>query len=170
MEHRADLVNTLSTDCTHIKQFPACRSWVFSFILWYDDVITWKHFPCYWPFVRGIHRSPVNSPHKGQWRWALMFSLICAWRNGWINNGEAGDLRRHRAHCDVVVMIWVGTFTCTLFLPDPSQTKRDKVRVGKLSEMVSHCYLHMYRTLPWSRIHNKQMILSVIPCAFMEPF
>ena len=37
----------------------------------------WKHFPHYWPFVRGIHRSPANSPHKGQWRGALMFSLIC---------------------------------------------------------------------------------------------
>ena len=63
-----------------------------------------KHFPRYWPFVRGIHRSPVNSPHKGQWRRALTFSLICAWINGWINNGEAGDLRRHRAHYDVSVM------------------------------------------------------------------
>ena len=44
--------------------------------LLHDDVIKWKHFPRYWPFVRGIHRSPVNSPHKGQWRGALMFSLI----------------------------------------------------------------------------------------------
>ena len=52
----------------------------------------------------GIHRSPVNSPHKGQWRGALMFSLICAWINGWENNGEAGDLRRHRAHYDVTAM------------------------------------------------------------------
>ena len=43
-----------------------------------DDVIKWKHFPRYWPFVRGIHRSPVNSSHKGQWPGALMFSLICA--------------------------------------------------------------------------------------------
>ena len=58
----------------------------------------------YWPFVRGIHRGPVNSPHKGQWRGALMFSLICVWINGWVNNGEAGDLRRHRAHYDVIVM------------------------------------------------------------------
>ena len=33
----------------------------------HDGVIKWKHFPRYWPFVRGIHRSPVNSPHKGQW-------------------------------------------------------------------------------------------------------
>ena len=54
--------------------------------------------------MRGIHRSPVNSPHKGQWRVTLMFSLICAWINGWVNNGEAGNMRRHRAHYDVIVM------------------------------------------------------------------
>ena len=70
----------------------------------HDDVIKWKHFPRYWPFVRGIHRSPVNSPHKGQWHGALMFSLICVWIHGWVNNGEAGDLRRYRAHYDVAVM------------------------------------------------------------------
>ena len=62
----------------------------------------WRHemeaFPRYWPFVRGIHGSPVNSPHKGQWCGALMFPLICAWINGWANNREAGDLRRHRTH------------------------------------------------------------------------
>ena len=46
-------------------------------LIHHDDVIIWKHFPRYWPFVRGIHRQPVNSPHKGQWRGALMFSLIC---------------------------------------------------------------------------------------------
>ena len=44
----------------------------------HDDVIKWKHFPRYWPFVWGIHRSPVNFPHKGQWHEALTFSLICA--------------------------------------------------------------------------------------------
>ena len=48
---------------------------------------------------------PVNSTHKGQWRGALMFSLICAWINPWVNNGEAGDLRRYRAHYDVIVMV-----------------------------------------------------------------
>ena len=72
--------------------------------LWHDDVIKWKHFPRHWPFVRGIHRSPVNSPHKGEWRRALMFSLICAWINGTVNNREARDLRRYRAHNDVTVM------------------------------------------------------------------
>ena len=70
----------------------------------HDDVIKWKHFPLYWPFVRGIHRSPVNSPHKGQWRGALMFSLICGWINSWVNDQEVGELRRHHAHYDITVM------------------------------------------------------------------
>ena len=71
----------------------------------HNDVIKWKHSPRYWLFVRGIHRSPVNSPpHEGQWRGALMFSLIYVWINGWVNNREAGDLRRYRAHYDVTVM------------------------------------------------------------------
>ena len=71
----------------------------------HDDVIKWKHFPRNWPFVQGIHRSPVNSPRKGQWRGALMFSLICVWISDWVNNREAGDLRRYLAHYDVIVMI-----------------------------------------------------------------
>ena len=70
----------------------------------HDDVIKWKHFPRYWPFVRGIYRSPVNYPHKGQWRRGLMFSLICVWIHGWVYNREAGDLRRYRCHYDVIVM------------------------------------------------------------------
>ena len=72
----------------------------------HDDVIKWKHFPPYWPFVRGIHRSPVvNSPHKGQWRGAFMFSLISGRKNCWVNNRDAGDLGRYRAQYDVIVMI-----------------------------------------------------------------
>ena len=82
------------------RQWPLCSG----INVLHDDVIKWKHFPRYWPFVRGIHRSPVNSMHKGQWRGDLMFSLICARLNGRVNNGEAGDLRRHRAHYDVIVM------------------------------------------------------------------
>ena len=49
--------------------------------------------------------SPVNSLHKGQWRGSLMFSLICARTNGWVNHRYAGDLRRHLGHYDVIVMI-----------------------------------------------------------------
>ena len=73
-------------------------------IIAHDDVIKWKHFPRYWPFVRGIHRSSVNSPHKGQWRGALIISLICFWTNGWVNKRGANELKHHRAHYDVIVM------------------------------------------------------------------
>ena len=70
----------------------------------------WRHqmetFSALLALVRGIHRWPVNSQHKGQWRTAFMFCLICAWINGWVNNRrEADELRRHRAHNDATAMI-----------------------------------------------------------------
>ena len=71
---------------------------------------TWWHhqmetFSVLLTLCAGNHRSLVNSPHKGQWRGALMFSLICAWINAWVNNHEARDLRRHHAHYDVIRMV-----------------------------------------------------------------
>ena len=119
---------------------PSAKSWPFRFGLslllvqgvdvflaiisgqFHDDVIKWKHFPRYWPFVRGIHRSPVNSPHKGQWHGALMYFWSTPWINGWVNNREAGDLRRHRAHYDVNVMSQITCMTLAsswaIFLTD----------------------------------------------------
>ena len=81
-------------------------SWNFKYqlnkkIYKHDDVIKWKHFPRNWLFVWGI---PVNSPHKGQWRGALVFSLICVWINDWVNTRAARDLRRYRVHYDVTVI------------------------------------------------------------------
>ena len=64
----------------------------------HDDVIKCEHFPHYWLFVRRIHCT------NGQWRWALMFPLICIWIHGWVNNGEAGDLRCHCSHYDITVI------------------------------------------------------------------
>ena len=68
----------------------------------------WRHqmetFSALLALCAGNSPVPVNSPHKGQWRGALMFSLIYAWINDWANNREAGDLRRHRGHYDVIVM------------------------------------------------------------------
>ena len=96
----------MSTHTGHLKLFhknkkaPGC---LFVDMTWWRH--QWKHCPRYWPFVRWIHRTPANSPHKGQCRRALRFSLICVWINGWVNNREAGDLRRYRAHHDVIVMI-----------------------------------------------------------------
>ena len=87
------------------------NSFDFWLLPWHDDVIKLEHFPRYWPFVRGIHRSPVNSPHKGLWCGVLMLSLICAWINRWVNNRDAGDWRRHHAHYDVIVM---GSRSCRM--------------------------------------------------------
>ena len=109
----------------------------------HDDVIKWKHFPRYWPFVRGIHRSPVNSPHKGQWCGALMFSLICVWINGGVNNREAGDLGRYRAHYDVTVMIKstlaqtiTGRRTSDKLLSEPMMTKFTDVYIHYRAVMI----------------------------------
>ena len=86
-------------------------------------MMTSSNFPRHWPFVRGIHRSPVNAPHKGQWPryWPFVnqlagrfssqrpetriFSLTCAWTNAWSNNRDAGGLRRQHAQYDVTVMV-----------------------------------------------------------------
>ena len=67
-------------------------------------VNTHRHIYIYIGPLRGIHRWRLNSLHKGQWRGALMFSLIYAWINGWVNSRGTGDLRRHRAHYGVSVM------------------------------------------------------------------
>ena len=66
----------------------------------HHDVMKWKHFLLLWGEYTGHLWI-----HKGQWRGALIFSLISAWTNGWVNNRDASDLRRHRAHYSVTVMI-----------------------------------------------------------------
>ena len=82
-----------------------CDCWrrrrsTFSFYL-FESGTKWMR---YCPFMRGLHQPPVDSLHKGQWREALMFSLICAWTNGWANDPDACDLRRLRAYYDVTVI------------------------------------------------------------------
>ena len=115
-------ISPIAKHLTSSKPFAGNVGELLNDVIWHgntschDDVIKRKHFSRYWLFVRGIHRSPVNSPYKGQWRGALIFSMICAWINGWVNNREAGDLRRHRAHYDDIVM-W-----CFLWC-QPGETK-----------------------------------------------
>ena len=138
-------------------------------VLWKDKSLKWRMnrialkvlsriwrrhqmetFPRYWPFVRGIHRSPVNSPHKGQWRGALMFSLIYAWTNGWLNNQYAGDLRRHRAHYDVTVMRWLGTYMQYLWYPNSVYfISANKRSFGFFSNKILR-----FRKLKWPCVHN----------------
>ena len=75
LHHQWAWRNTMIIDITYM--ISVVTGWDFAHVTLHDnqkhdDVIKWKHFPHYQPFVRGIHRSPVNSPHKGQWRGALM--------------------------------------------------------------------------------------------------
>ena len=82
---------------------------------WPGMMTSWKHFPRSWPFVRGIHRLPVNSHHKGQKRGGLIF-LYAHWINGWVNNREAGDLRSHRTHYDVIMALCVARVQVAMLL------------------------------------------------------
>ena len=96
----------------------------------HDDAMTspswWRHqmetFSAQLALCAGNSPVPVNSPHKGQWRGALMFTLICVWINGWVNNREAGDLRRYRGHYDVIVMLLRETTSHECGLADPPTT------------------------------------------------
>ena len=87
------------------------------FSWWRHQMETFSALPA---LCEGIHRSPVDSPHKDQWRGILMFSFICAWTHDWANNQDVGDLKRRRAHYCIIVM-WIQMVihphrkTCSLF-------------------------------------------------------
>ena len=126
--------------------------------VWHDDVIKWKHFPRNWPFVRKIHRSPVNFPHKGQWRGALMFSLIYVWINDWANNREAGDLRRQHGHYDVIVMVnlWVNEASF--------QETRDRSTILKIFMTLKRVPFTIFAEMYWLagmviQFHNERLEL-----------
>ena len=108
----------------------------------HDDVIKWEHFPCYWPFVRGIHRSPVNSLHKGQWRGTLKFPLFCALNKrlckqswGWWFETLSRSLRRH---CKII--LWKFTVTNPLAWCFTFWTL-----------LIFFCVLQPYKVIPWSK-------------------
>ena len=126
-----------------------CFWFLMNHIVMHDAVIKWKHFQYYWPFVRGIHRSPVNSPHKSQWRGALMFSLICAWINGWVNNREAGDLRRNHAHYDVTVLFFL--LYCWIRC----------LRIMRNRKEVTSTAYQTLRFVTWFTLPSKQLNFSV---------
>ena len=76
----------------------------------------------------------TGPPQKGQWRGALMFSLICVWINGWVNSGEAGDLRRYRAHYDVTVMLY---WQCPLSMQLPASNHYSDVIMGAMAYQIT---------------------------------
>ena len=150
--------------CLALGQSHKHEWWVESFEISHDAVIKWKHFPRYWPFVRGVHRSPANYPHKGQWRRALMFLLIYAWITGWVNNREAGDLRRHPVHSIMTSLKWSNN----------SQTKHNTsvykfsgitactLRAGHLSNPVSLTSLRCNERVHWLNMFFRKLFFIVI--------
>ena len=100
---KADLLTLLSSitglQCSSNGNNPMCCK---CGLVCHDDVIKWKKISALLDLCAA--NSPVNSPHKGQWRRALLFYFIWAWTNGLVYNRDAGDLRWHRAHYYVTVM------------------------------------------------------------------
>ena len=111
----------LGTSSTEILSFFAFHPTVASFLVprgcHRPKKSWWRHqmetFSALLALCAGNSPVPVTSPHKGQWRGALMFTLICARINDWVNNREAGGLRRLLDHYDVSVMYAAGLFVTT---------------------------------------------------------
>ena len=136
---------------------------------WHDDVIKWKHFPRYWPFVRGIHRSPRN------------FDVFFDLNKRWVNNREAGDLRRHHAHYDVTVMETLPALFHVLFCCQPKQAIEQTVelpviwnamaRMWRQRFMTRHlAILSTQKTLKMLSIINKRRYTKPRGCGLKFPF
>ena len=100
----------------------------------------------------GNQLATGGSPHKGQWRWILMFSLKCAWTNGWVNSRDAGDLRRHRAHYDAFDFIG-----CDLILASVKSIIRPPWILAKLLE---YSLFLLYVIYAWKRQINEKSIFT----------
>ena len=97
------LVSLVNISTTFFEYFVCCH-WTD-----HDDVIKWKKFPRYLPFVRGIHRWPMKSPHKGQWCGALIFFHL-------------RPNKRLSKHNDAIVMLCTSSFYIVVVLSFLSAT------------------------------------------------
>ena len=98
----------------------------------------------------------VEFPQKGQWRGALMFSLICTSINGWVNNREAVDFRRHHAHYDVTVIC-------------DSWYKLVVVHAYCISKVVIHVYQAFYRLIVFNNISMQYSPIFICAELQMQP-
>ena len=122
--------NHYPTQCSYDITF-SCVSWCAGNTIWWMCAFKsklgtqqnpWSRhqmetFSALLAICEGIHRSPMNSPYKGQWREDLMFSLICAWINERVNNRKTGVLRCHHVHYDVILMVIIIVWLKRTWLP-----------------------------------------------------
>ena len=78
--------------------------------------------------------SPVTGEFPAQRSVTRSFDVFftCAWTNGWINNQDAGNLRRHRTHYYVTVMI-------NAFGQHPIETFSMRLWIYALSARIKCC-------------------------------
>ena len=123
----------------------------------------WRHqmetFSALLALCAGNSPVPVNSPHKGQWRGALMFTLICTGINDWVNNREAGDLRRHLDHYDVSVMM-ASQITSPLILYSHVYWGGDQ---RKHQSSASLAFVMGIRRWPMNSLHKEPVTRKMFP-------
>ena len=91
-------------------------------------------------------------------------SLIYAWTNGWVINGDAGGLRRRRAYCDVIVMWRVNFILVSIYEPCPGWGHMSRIWISN-SWPISQYILHQ----SYHEAHHGQryrIALENIPCLF----
>ena len=69
--------------------------------------------------------TPVDSPHKDQWREALILYLTHAWTNNWANNLDAGDLKRHRTYYGGISIFLIYIIPTQMLKPGGRLNKKD---------------------------------------------
>ena len=109
--------------------------------LYHDNVIKWKHFPHYWPFVRGIYRSPqrpmtqsfdvffdqrpIKRLSKQSWGWWFETHSPPLWRHSNAKqmllpqlplSTHIYDILRHSQDCWNIYLTWLQANVCTSFL------------------------------------------------------
>ena len=140
---------------TQLKVVLIFKKWSQWHMKWYKIYVRillntwWRHqletISAFLVLCAGNSPVPGEFPHTGQWRGALMFSLICARINGWVNNGEAGDLRGHWAHYDVIVMIYYNNKF--LYLVPPSVRLKAGFQASNITYLISTCFRSHYHTI-----------------------
>ena len=112
----------------------------------HDDVIKRKHFRVTGPLCgevtrdRWIPRTKASDAELG------CFLLSAPWINGWVSNGDAGDLRRHHAHYYVIVMSSRNEWrmqrrrTWNIILPHPPLFQHFSLIFGNANDKVTQCF------------------------------